>query len=252
MADRHRRSMLASSATLLTGSLVVPTSAVGTQDTNEDETADTSGGDIEVDVTVEETTHIDDFTTEFELCVRNYGDEAVSVPVSLEIGAITDEEGPLEIGPGESEDETLGFVHPRSLGAGEHEWTITAGGATETGTLVVEADDDYEERDEGFHLSLISPKSGRDEPIVHTLYDGQERSGGFLVLEIVSYHYEPVEREVVFEVGDETQRTRLEFEPRRHRQPYFAYKLEEGEYEWTASIGDDSVSGQIHIVPEEC
>ncbi|UHQ97946.1 hypothetical protein HYG81_18605 [Natrinema zhouii] len=68
---------------------------------------------------------------------------------------------------------------------------------------------------------------------------------------VTNYSYEAVEGERIFEVGDVLEKWSLEFEPRGYRQTYAIFDLPVGEYEWTVSIGEDSISGHIRVVPGE-
>lgn len=253
MPSRNRRSVLAGSASLLTGSLLVSTVAGGAADADEDssDTADADENDLTLEVTVEDSGHVDQrLSTEFEICVRNHGDERVSVPVTLEIGHI-DETDTLEIDPGENEVERAGFIYPRSLGPGEHEWTVTAGDETETGTFVVEADEGYEDRDDGYHISILNPDGAEGSEIVKETDDGQDTASFYFDIDVMNYSYEAVEGERTFEVGDVVNQWSLEFEPREYKQTYAFFDLPVGEYGWTASIGEDSISGRIRVVPGE-
>ncbi|WP_254522651.1 hypothetical protein [Natrinema caseinilyticum] len=257
MSDRQRRSVLASGATLLTGGLFVSGGAVGTAETNEQRPAETTESDLELEVDVTETRHISPSADrfEFDVCVRNTGDEPVSVPITLEMAHIDEEVDVFEIDPNDSESDNIGHVHPTSLGPGEYDWTITAGEATETGTVLVTADDDYEDRDGGFYLSLFDHPEGQ-EIVKTTSGCGDEPTFAFTI-DVASYHYESVEEELVYEVegeagvvDDETGSWgTIEFEPRGFTGTYHIFSLPVGEYEWTASIGDDSISRRLRVVP---
>lgn len=254
MSDRRRRSVITGSATLLTGSFLVSNGAVGADNGSEEtnQTNDTDEQELGLKVEVDDSGHVDQPSyTVFELCVRNYGNEPVSVPVTLEIGHIDEEVDTLEIGPGESENDRAGFIHPRSLGPGEHDWTVTAGEETVTGTFVVEADEDYEDRDSGYHISILTPANAEESEIVKETDDGQDTASFWFNIDVMNYRYESVEGERTFEVGDVLDQWSLEFEPREYKQTYASFDLPEGEYEWTATIGEDSISGHIRVVPSE-
>lgn len=256
MPGRNRRSVLAGSTSLLTGSLLVSTVPGGAADGDEEsnDTADADETDLELEVTAEDSGHVDQrLTTEFEICVRNHGDERVSVPVTLEMGHIDEDVGTFEIDPGQNEVDQAGFFHPRTLGPGEHEWTVTAGELTETGTFVVEADEDYEDRDDGYHISIINPDGAEGSEIVKETDNvrGQDTASFSFDIGVTNYSNEAVEGERIFEVGDVLEKWSLEFEPRGYRQTYAIFSLPVGEYEWTVSIGEDSISGHIRVVPGE-
>ncbi|UTF52151.1 PQQ-binding-like beta-propeller repeat protein [Natronosalvus rutilus] len=72
---------------------------------------------------------------DFDVTVTNRRNETTAIEVRLEVDSI-DEPVFLELGSGET-DTAHYTVTSRDLGAGEHDWTVSANDETETGTLVV-------------------------------------------------------------------------------------------------------------------
>lgn len=248
MLDRNRRSVIAGSATFLTGSFLVSNTAGGAEGTSEG----TDENSLGLEVTADDVGHVDERGwTVFDVCVRNYGDETASVPITLEIAHIDEEVDTLEVGPGESEDEQIGYFHPRSLGPGEHDWTVTASEESETGTFVVEADEGYEDRDDGYHISIHTPVDAEENVIVKEMHDTRDTASFMFDVDAMNYRDEPVEGELTFEVGDVVNQQSLEFEPREYKQTYTSFRLDPGEHEWTATIGEDSITGRVRVVRED-
>lgn len=71
----------------------------------------------------------------FDLMVWNHGDEAVEVTVALEVSAVS-ESTTVEIPPGDCY-ASYHSVWCGDLSVGDNEWTVTADGETESGTLTV-------------------------------------------------------------------------------------------------------------------
>ncbi|MDG5758541.1 PQQ-like beta-propeller repeat protein [Natronococcus sp. A-GB1] len=110
----------------------------------DDEPTDEADLDLSVSapdsIPYEETADPSEDAADFCITVTNHGDETVSVDGQFDIGPI-DEPLPLELEPGETETAYYG-VMSRDLGPGDHDWTVTANGETETGTLTVTDDEE--------------------------------------------------------------------------------------------------------------
>lgn len=238
MPDLTRRSLVVGSTALVTSSTLASVGPVGAADES-DATLD--------DVRAPESMHVDRGIASFRASVTNAGDEPVTVPVRLDVAYFDDVIGTVELDPGETGRAYESF-DPRSFGPGEHEWTVTAAGETETGTLTVEADDDYEDRDEGYFLEVHSWND--DESVVH-VEDPQETVRLGFDMTVFSYHYDAVETELYFEIDGETERIPLEFDPRESKHVYAARELGVGRYEWTVTVGEQTETSRLRIVPEQ-
>lgn len=235
MSGFTRRSLVVGSTALVGSSVLASIGGVG---------ADDGDGDpaLELSVRADDSTHVDRGITSFRAEVTNLGDDPVSVSVALEIAHVDEELETLELGPGETGSARKSF-DPRSLRPGEHEWTVAAGGETETGTLPVEAGDDYEDRDEGFHLDVHW-----DDETVIAVDDCRETLPLGFDVTVLNYRYDAVETTLTFEIDDETDEIPLEFEPRESKHAYTRRELGVGRYEWTATLGDRTRTGRIRIV----
>ncbi|WP_306056271.1 hypothetical protein [Natronococcus wangiae] len=242
MPSRKRRSVLASSATLLTGSLIASSGTV-----RADETSD---GDLELTVNADDSTHVNLGNTSFIISVTNHGSDSVSVPVTLEVAHFDEELETLELA-GHDSASTYQSFDPRSLGPGEHDWTVTAGDETETGTLVVESDDDYEDRDEGFYLAVHGWNPDDGEEVVVHVEDAHDTINPGFDMTALNYRYDAVETELTFEIDDETEEIPLKFDPRESKYVFTEEELGVGRYEWTATLGEETETGRIRIVPED-
>lgn len=242
MANRNRRSVLASSAALLTGSVIASSDTVGADDT--------SDVDLELTVDADDSTHVDLGNTSFRISVTNHGPDAVSVPVTLEVAHFDEELETFELA-GRDSASTYRLFDPRSLGPGDHDWTVTAGDETETGTLVVESDDDYEGSDDGFYLAVHSWNPDGDEEMVSHVEDARDTISLGFDMTALNYRYDPVETELTFEIDDETEAIPLEFDPRESKHVFTQAELGVGRYEWTATLGEKTETGRIRIVPED-
>ncbi|MFC4440181.1 MULTISPECIES: hypothetical protein [Natrialbaceae] len=240
MPSRKRRSVLASSAALLTGSVIASSGTVGADDTND--------VDLELTVDADDSTHVDLGHTSFRISVTNHGLDSTSVPVALEVAHFDEELETFEL-EGHDSASTRQSFDPRSLGPGEHDWTVTVGDETETGTLVVESDDDYEGSDEGFYLNVPGWDSGEEEVLY--VDDADETLPLGFDMTALNYHYDAVEAELTFDVNNETEEIPLEFEPRESKHVFSRKNLGVGRYEWTITLGEETETGRIRIVPEE-
>ncbi|WP_394740714.1 hypothetical protein [Natronococcus roseus] len=114
------------------------------EEADDDEPTDKADLDLSVSapdsIPYEETAEPSEDAADFCITVTNHGDEAVSVDGQFEIGPI-DEPLPLDLEPDETETAHYG-VMSRDLGPGDHDWTVTANGETETGTLTVTDDEE--------------------------------------------------------------------------------------------------------------
>ncbi|AGB38415.1 hypothetical protein [Natronococcus occultus] len=116
------------------------------EEADDDEPKDKDDLDLSVSapdsIPYEETADPSEDAADFCITVTNRGDETVSVDGQFEIGPI-DEPLPLDLEPGETETTYYG-VMSRDLGPGDHEWTVTANGETETETGTLTVTDDEE------------------------------------------------------------------------------------------------------------
>ncbi|WP_247003686.1 hypothetical protein [Halosolutus gelatinilyticus] len=239
VSEITRRSLITGSTALVTCSALSSAGPAGAAD-DPDATLD--------EVRAPDATHVDHGIASFRASVTNTGDEPTSVPVTLQIAYFDDVIGTLDLDPGETGRAYESF-DPRSFGPGEHDWTVAVAGETETGTLTVDAENDYEDRDEGYFLNVHSWNDD-EESVIH-VEDPQETVKLAFDMTVLNYHYDPVETELRFEIDDETQQIPLEFEPRESKHVDPTVELGVGRYEWSATIGDQTESSQLRIVPEE-
>lgn len=145
MNPRYRRALLALGVALATGA-VLGTAGANTEREGRSTVDGTVDGsqerdDVELSVSAPESATYREIAdpiedaAEFVITADNTGEEAVSVTATLEIGDV-DEPVLLEADGGDSDTVRLGAL-PRELGVGDHEWTVTADGRTERGTLTV-------------------------------------------------------------------------------------------------------------------
>lgn len=115
---------------------------------DEEEAGDDPEEETDLDLSVsapdsvpyEETADPREDAADFCITVTNHGDGTISVDGQFEISPI-DEPLLLELEPGETDTVHFG-VMSRDLGPGDHDWTVTANGETETGTLTVTDDEE--------------------------------------------------------------------------------------------------------------
>lgn len=234
--------MLASSATLLTGSVIASSGVVGADDT--------SDVNLELTVNADDSTHVDLGSTFFQISVTNHDLDSASVPVTLEVAHFDEKLETFELAGHDSASTRQSF-DPRSLGPGEHDWTVTAGDETETGTLVVESDGDYEAPDDGFYLTVHGWNPDDDEEVVVHVEDAQDTITPGFDMTALNYQYDAVETELTFEIDNETEEIPLEFDPRESKYVFTEKELGGGRYEWTATLGEETETGRIRITPED-
>ncbi|ELY54907.1 hypothetical protein C491_17459 [Natronococcus amylolyticus DSM 10524] len=117
------------------------------EEPDDDDHDDEPEAEIELELSVsapdsvphEETADPSEDAADFCITVTNHGGKPVSVDGRFEIGPL-DEPLPLELESGETDTVDFG-VMSRDLGPGDHEWTVSANGETETGTLTVTDDE---------------------------------------------------------------------------------------------------------------
>lgn len=175
---------------------------------------------------------------EFEVSVTNHGDESVSADVTLEISPI-DEPVTLELAPGEADIAHYG-VMTRDPGVGDHEWTVTAGDETETGTLTVTDGDELEDDVAATNraLSVRAPDS-----IV---------SGESVCFDITvrNEFEETVEVSITLDVAAIGDSTVAEIEPGDTYASFHTVHCSElsgGENKWFVTAGGESESGTLVV-----
>lgn len=237
MPNLDRRSAIVGGVALVTGGVFGPLGLAGAQDDGE-----TNADGIEVSISATDSTPVLKGHADFLIRVTNNDADAVSVPVTLEIAHVDRELETLELDAGERGDAYVS-IEARSLGSGEHEWTVTAGDATETGTLTVEPVEGYDEDREGLELT------------VHTVDGATARIGddddstrvGF-TMTLFNHGDEPISTEGTFEIGGETRPILVDLGARGSQRVSHAVELGPGEYDWSVTVDDECATGTLTVV----
>ncbi|SEQ54412.1 hypothetical protein [Natrinema salaciae] len=150
MTPWHRRTVLAIGIAVATGTVL---GTVGARTEREDEDRQARDGptdragddDIELSVSVPESVPYREIADPIEdaadvvITVCNTGTDATSITATLEIGDVDE---PVVLEPDAGDHDTVRFgVLPRELGVGAHDWTVTADGKIESGSLTVVDDE---------------------------------------------------------------------------------------------------------------
>ncbi len=236
MSNHNRRSLIAGGATLLIGGTLASLTTVGARDD------DPAEEELELSVSASDSTPVREGHADFLVTVTNRGDAPVSVPVVLEIAHVYDELETLELAPGESGD-AYASLEARSLGSGEHDWTVTAGGEVETGTVTVESHDEYDEDREDLELTVHL----HDGATVR-IQDGETTARIGCNMTVFNHDDDPVSAEGSFEIAGEHEPISVELDGRDSEYISAAVELERGEHEWTATVEDETETGTLVVV----
>lgn len=210
-------------------------------DENEVDAEDADEDDLEMSVSATDSTPVTEGHADFLVTVTNDGDEPVSVPVTLEIAHVYKELEVLELDPGESGDAYASF-EARDFGSGDHEWTVTAGDAVETGTVTVESEDDYDEDRADIELTVHL----QDGATVRIQEGDTMRIGCNLT--VFNHGDEPVSATGSLEIADQTKPIAVELDGRESEHISKTVEIGEGEHEWTITVEDESESGTLTAV----
>jgi preprotein translocase subunit SecD len=180
-----------------------------------------SAGDAGAAVTVEAT-------------VWNTGEESGETAVTFDIGG-QQYDTTVSLDGGDSQTVTLEATLPEE--GGDYDWTMTAGGTTETGTVDVATDDPA-----AFSLDSVSVPSSGDAgeavAVEATVSNTGEESG---------------ETTVTFDIGGQQYDTTVSLDGGDSQTVTLDATLpdEGGDYDWTVAAGDDTDSGTLRVDEED-
>ncbi|WP_306052873.1 hypothetical protein [Natronococcus wangiae] len=205
---------------------------------NED---DGTADELEMSVSATESTSVTEGYADFLVTVTNRGDDSVTVPVVLETEHVYDALETLELDPGESGD-AYASLEARTLGSGDHDWTVTAGDAVETGTVSVESTDDYDENRDDLELTvhLIDGATVR-------IQDGDTTARIGCNMTIFNHGDDPVSAVGTFEIADERAPITVDLDGRESTYLSETVELEEGKYEWTVTLDEETETGTLVV-----
>ncbi|TYL38555.1 hypothetical protein CV102_12205 [Natronococcus pandeyae] len=236
MSNHNRRSLIAGGTSLITVGALASLTTVGARDD------DSAEGELELSISAPDSVPVREGYADFLVTVTNHGDDPVSVPVVLEIAHIYDELETLELAPGESGN-AYTSIEARSLGSGEHDWTVTADGEVETGTVTVESHEEYDEDREDLELTvhLLDGATAR-------IQDGETTTRIGCDLTVFNHDDDPVSADGSFEIAGEREPISVELDGRESEYISTTVELERGEHEWTATIGDETETGTLVVI----
>lgn len=201
-------------------------------------------GQLELSVSATDSVAVLEEHVDFQVTVTNQGAEPATVPIVLEIGHVDETLETLELDVDESGD-AYRSIEAREFGSGEHDWTITAGDATETGTVTVESDEEYDESRGDLELTMEMV----DGAVVR-LQDGEKSTRIGCDMTVFNHGTEPISTVGEFEIADQTKPIEVDLDGRASTHIRKIVEVEEGDHEWTATVGGETETGTLHVVSE--
>jgi hypothetical protein len=220
--------------------------AGGDENTAEEDDTETEADEtsLELSVSATDSVAVLEEHVDFHVTVANQGAESATVPVVLEIAHVDEELETLEIDADESGD-AYRSIEAREFGSGEHDWTIIAGDAVETGTVTVESDEEYDEGRGDLELTMEMV----DGAVVR-LQDGESSTRIGCDMTVFNHGDEPVSTVGEFEIADQTKPIEVDLDGRASTHIRKIVEVDEGDHEWTATVGGETETGTLHVVSE--
>lgn len=221
-----------------------PAEQATSDDGQSDDETDADGGQLELSVSATDSVSVLEEHVDFNITVTNHGAEPITVPVELEIAHVAETLDTLELDSDESGG-AYRSIEAREFGSGDHDWTIAVGDEVETGTVSVKSDDDYDEDREDLELEM-----GLIDGATVRLQDGESSTRIGCEMTVFNHGTEPVSAVGSFEIADQTKPIEVDLDGRASTHIRKIVEVEEGDHEWTATVGEETETGTLHVVSD--